>query len=176
MSKAGISNSIITCNQKGFTLAELAIVVLLIALMSALSIPLLGHVGDADLNRAGRRLAGSVKYLYNESALEGLPFRLQFDLDSNRITAQQQRLENGEWEEVTGRYKPASLPGSVRMHRIRVEGQGTISSGTAEMIIHPVGWLDETTLHLIDGERKMTLWFSPLTGTAEFYDGHRELP
>lgn len=49
MSKAGISNNIITRNQKGFTLAELAIVVLLIALMSTLSIPLLGHVGDADL-------------------------------------------------------------------------------------------------------------------------------
>lgn len=174
MSRAGISNNSMVRDQRGFTLAELAIVVLLIALMSALSIPLLGNVSDADLNAAGRRLAGSVKYLYNESALEGRPFRLQFDLDNNLISAQQQRLENGEWEEVTGRFKPAKLPRSVQMHRVKVEGSGSVTSGTTEMIIHPVGWLDETTLHLVDGKKKMTVWFSPLTGTAEFYEGHRE--
>ena len=160
-------------NQRGFTLAELAIVVFLIALLSLLTIPNLADMGGSDLKAAGRRLAGTVKYLYNEAALEGLNYRLTLDLDSDLISASRQN-ESGEWQPVAGRFKSVPLPGDVRLHGVYLAGRGSFSTGSVQMQIYPQGWLDEAVLHLQDGNNKMTVTFSALTGTAEFFDGHRE--
>ncbi len=160
-------------DQRGFTLAELAIVVFIIALLSLLTIPNLADMGGSDLKSAGRRLAGTVRYLYNEAALEGLNYRLTFDLDKNAIKAARQN-ETGEWQPVTGRFKGITLPGDVRLHNASIAGRGSFSSGAVTTQIYPAGWIDETALQLQDGEDKMTVRFSPLTGTAEFFDGFRE--
>ncbi|SDM67349.1 general secretion pathway protein H [Geoalkalibacter ferrihydriticus] len=173
--RTGTSNNILCRlgNARGFTLIELGIVVLILALMSVLTVPLLGRVGDAELKSAGRKIAGTVKYLYNEAALQGLTHRMTFDLDGTTIATQRQEL-NGEWTALPGRYGRAALPGSVRIKNVEVFGKGSFSSGAVSMDIYPVGWLEEAVLHLEDGLGKMTVRFSPLTGTAEFYDDHRE--
>ncbi len=158
---------------RGFTLAELTVVVFIIALISLLTLPLLGRVGNADLRSAGRNLAGSVKYLYNEAALQRLTHRMSFDLDAGAISSLRQEV-SGEWVPLPGRRARITLPGSVRLKNVEVVGKGLFSSGTVSMDIFSVGWLEETVLHLEDGAGKMTLRFSPLTGSAEFYDGHRE--
>lgn len=158
---------------RGFTLAELTVVVFIIALISLLTLPLLGRVGNADLKAAGRQLAGSVKYLYNEAAMQRLTHRLSFDLDAAVISSLRQE-DSGEWVPLPGRRGHITLPGSVRLKNVEVMGKGLFSAGTVSMDIFPVGWLEETVLHLEDGPAKMTVRFSPLTGTAEFYDGHRE--
>ncbi|UWZ78519.1 pilus assembly FimT family protein [Geoalkalibacter halelectricus] len=173
--RAGICNKILrpATDARGFTLIELGIVVLILALMSVMTVPLLGRVGDADLKSAGRKLAGTVKYLYNEAALQGLTHRLTFDLDANDISSLRQET-SGEWISLPGRRARAQLPGSVRISNVIVFGKGNFSSGTVSMDIYPVGWLEEAVLHLQDGSRKMTVRFSPLTGTAEFFDDHLE--
>lgn len=169
-----------TCNNRmrlsdrqGFTLIELAVVVLIISLMSLLIVPLLGRAGNADLKSASRKLAGTVKYLYNEAALQGQIHRLTFDLDEDSILLFRQEA-NGEWTALPGRRAQSTLPGSVNLKLVEVVGKGMFTSGQASMDVFPVGWLEQSILHLEDGSAKMTVRFSPLTGTAEFFDGHRE--
>ncbi len=166
--RAGISN-----NQHGFTLAELAVIVFIIALFAALAVPSLTGFGERDLSTAARRLAGTVKYLYNEAALEGLAHRVVFDIDKSGYAAR--RLEeNGELVEVKGTGAGRSLPGDVRFKDIQVAGRGSFSSGTVTVEIFPVGWVEETVLHLIDNEEELTLRIAPLTGTTEVYEGYRD--
>jgi general secretion pathway protein H len=68
-------------DQCGFTLIELAIVVVLLGLVAGLTLPLLGNWGQDDLPGSARRLAGTVRFLYNEAALTRNEHQLIFNLD-----------------------------------------------------------------------------------------------
>lgn len=160
-------------NNRGFTLVELTVVLFIIALTVSITLPLLGKVGNADLHTAGRRLAGTIKYLYNEAVLEKTTYRLVFDIEHGVYRAERQK-ETGEWSQLPDRMGERQLPGSVAIKRISINGRGSFTTGEVTMQIYPVGWLDETALFLQDGKYQQTLRISALTGTTEFYDGFRD--
>jgi prepilin-type N-terminal cleavage/methylation domain-containing protein len=158
----------------GFTLIELTVVVLLIALFSALVVPMLTGFGENGLDASARQLAGTVKYLYNESALTGRPYRLVFNLEEATFGAR--RLEaDGELVEVSGTGRMQRLKGDVRFRDVAIAGRGTFSSGEVTAEILPIGWLEETVIHLDAGnDRMLTLRLMPFTGTTEIFEGYRE--
>jgi general secretion pathway protein H len=160
-------------NDRGFSLAELAVVVFIIALSVSLTLPLISERGDADLHTAGRRLAGTIKHLYNEAVLGHMEHRLSLDLDRRAYRADRHE-ENGEWKAVEEGGRERRLPGTVEISEIYVVGRGAVTSGEISMQIYPAGWLDETVIHLKDGKHLLTLRVSALTGTTDFFDGHRD--
>jgi general secretion pathway protein H len=161
-------------SQGGFTLVELSLVVLLIGLFGLLIVPIFAGWGEGSLQSSARRLAGTVKYLYNESALQKREFRLVFDLEKDAYQAKV--LEpDGQLAEVAGTGRRQQLKGEVRFQDIAVAGQGKFSSGEVTTVIHPVGWLEETVIHLKDEKgRTLTLRLMPFTGSTEIYEGYRE--
>jgi general secretion pathway protein H len=169
MSTVGKSN-----NPAGFTLIELAMVVLLLAIFAGLSLPLLAGFGENSLSFSARRLAGTVKYLYNEAALSGRPYRLIYDLDQG--TYQAKRLEvDGELTLLTGIGKKQSLKGSARFKELSLPDRGNFTHGEISTEILPIGWIEETIIHLIDVDhQEQTLHILPFTGTMEIYEGYRE--
>lgn len=170
MSTAGNWN-----NARGFTLVETALAVLLIALFSALSIPLMGRLGDGALDGAARRLAGTVKYLYNESALSGRPYRLTFDLEEDVYRAARLEVDGTLTDEGTGPARQQRLKSGVRFRNLSIAGRGTFSSGEITADILPVGYMEETTIRLGDDRNRiLTLRINPFTGTTEIHEGDRE--
>lgn len=161
-------------NQAGFTLVELVLVVLLLGLLASLTMPLLGRGNPGNLNGVARRLAGTVKYLYNEAAMTGLEQRLVFDLGDGSYWSQE-RSESGELERRDGMGRRYRLPESVAIESIYQPRNGEYRSGEVITRMQPGGWLDETIIHLRDeDERKLTLRLVPLTGLTEFYEGYRD--
>jgi general secretion pathway protein H len=161
-------------SQGGFTLVELSLVVLLIGLFGLLIVPIFAGWGEGSLQSSARRLAGTVKYLYNESALQKREFRLVFDLEKDAYQAKVLELD-GQLTELAGTGRRQQLKGEVRFQDIAVAGQGKFSSGEVTTVIHPVGWLEETVIHLKDEKgRTLTLRLMPFTGSTEIYEGYRE--
>lgn len=159
--------------EAGFTLIELAVVVLIIALLSSLTLPLVTGFGENKLESSARRLAGTVKYLYNESALKRQEYRLVFNLDEGTYGAKILR-EDGELVPADGRWKEQKLKGDVRILDVDVVGREKFTSGEATTVFFPSGWLEETVVHLKEDDRTMTVRLMPFTGTSEIYDGYRE--
>lgn len=160
--------------QSGFTLIELVLVVFLLALMASLSLPLISGFEPNGLASSARRLAGTVKYLYNEAALTGQEHRLRFELGKNTYSAS--RLDDtGELIPLQGTGAPKVLDSGVRFTRIYQPRRGEQSSGEVTTALLPGGWLEETIIHLQDDkEKRLTLRLVPLTGLTEIYDGDRD--
>lgn len=158
----------------GFTLVEIVVVVALISLFMVLSIPLFGTVGTSSLDSSARRLSGTIKYLFNESAISGFEYRLIYDLD--RGTYRAQILEaDGTLADAEDQGRQAELKGSVRFQDVQLPGRGKFTMGQITTRIDPSGWIEETIIHLNDDAGEiLTLRVTPLTGTTEIYRGYRE--
>ncbi|WP_197463731.1 pilus assembly FimT family protein [Desulfuromonas sp. DDH964] len=158
----------------GFTLIELAVVLLLLGIFTALVVPLFAGIGDDALQISARRLAGTAKYLYNEAALTGRPHRLVFDLDGGEFGGRRLETSN-ELVTLGGTGSDHALPDAVRFRDVVVAGRGKLSSGSIYAAVLPVGWIDETVVHLEgSGGKQLTLRIAPLTGSSEVYEGYRE--
>jgi prepilin-type N-terminal cleavage/methylation domain-containing protein len=158
----------------GFTLIEIVLVLFLLGLFSALTLPMITGIGQDGLSASARRLAGTVKYLYNESVLNQQEYRLIFHLDQESYEVRLLKPD-GELVEVKGIGASRRLQGEARFEDISVAGKGKFTSGEVTAVIHPQGWLPETVVHLDNGGgRKMTLRIMPFTGATEVYEGYRE--
>ncbi len=160
--------------RNGFTLIELAIVVLLISLFTMISVPLLTSGNKGDLKASTRRLAGTMKYLFNEAALSGLEHRLVFNLNENSYHAEVIEID-GSVGELDGTTARANLKSGISFTDLTLAGRGSFSQGEVTVRIHPSGWLEETVVHLQDEKRNvLTLRVNPLTGSSEVFEGYRE--
>jgi len=77
--------------QAGFTLIELALVLLILGVLLTLALPRLAFIGEQRLDSAARRLAVVISYLHDESALRGRIYRLTFDLDRDSYAVEVER-------------------------------------------------------------------------------------
>lgn len=161
-------------DQRGFTLIELAVVVLLIGLFSALVIPRLPWVGEDVLKASARRLAGVIKYYYNEAVLKKHTYRVVFNLEEQSFGVVQWE-DDGTLVPVDGPGRSQRLRGDTRFRDVELLGRGSSSRGEVTAEIQPSGWIDPTVIHLTreDGQQ-LTLRVNPLTGTTEVFDGYRE--
>lgn len=158
-------------NRDGFTLIELAVVMLLLALFSAFTLPLASRIGRDDGAVTARRIAATVKYLFNEAALSGREHRLIFDHDRGRFSVRrvEEDAESVELERPTARL---ILPEGVAVTDIAVRERGFFASGTSAIHFFPTGYVEESLIHLNASGRVVTLILHPLTGITEVAKGY----
>ncbi|MEM7588864.1 MAG: type II secretion system protein [Myxococcota bacterium] len=70
-----------TSRLSGFTLLEVMIALLLVALLMSVAIPTFNSYSGVNLRKSASQLQGVVQDVYNRSALSGETHRLVFDLD-----------------------------------------------------------------------------------------------
>jgi general secretion pathway protein H len=74
--------------QSGLTLIELGISLVIVGLLFAAVIPSIEGVTGVRARESTAKMAGMVRYMYNESALSGRPCRMTFDLDQRMYWAE----------------------------------------------------------------------------------------
>ena len=168
ISTAGKSNE-----QRGFTLLELTIVIVILGLFVALITPVLSRFNRDDLAWSARRIAGTVQYLFNEAAISGREHRLAIEVQKNRLSAEVVE-ENGEAVNLKPWEKRLELPEDVRIKDVRVAGRGQFATGSATIRFLPGGYLEKSLIHLTDRKRGLTLTLrlNPFTGATEIREGY----
>jgi len=158
----------------GFTLVELAVVLVILGIAVTLVLPRLANLGQNNLRASGQRLAITIKSLYNEAALSGETHLLVLQIDRSRFAVH--RLVNkGDVVEEQQVGEERELSDGVRFRDVTVKGQGTLRSGEIKLHAYPVGWMDESTIHLSgDRGQVLTLHIPPLAGMAEVFDDDRD--
>lgn len=165
------------CNSRGFTLVELAMVILVIGIIGAVALPRFGGVLDRhELRRTVNTVRGAVRYVHARAALTKRIYRLVFDLDEQRMWyCYLDRVTNACQVERTRELGEYHLPEMVRLVDVTDPQGRKIREGEAMTHFHPTGLAEPHTVHLRDGTGKqMTIRIEPLAGSVKVLDGYVE--
>jgi prepilin-type N-terminal cleavage/methylation domain-containing protein len=66
--------------ERGFTLIELSAILLILAVLLAFLIPRLRDLTEYHIKSSSRRMASTIKYLFDEAAIRHTYYRLNYDL------------------------------------------------------------------------------------------------
>lgn len=157
---------------RGFTLIELAVVIVVLGVMIALVAPRLGEIGEANLKRSARHLTGSIRFLRDEAQAKKEVYRLVFDIQGGHYWAEalvmslEKTAEFKRVQTVIG--SEGNLSGQTTFHDVHA-----VSHPDDPFILFtPDGWVEKTFIHLRDGDGKeFTLIVRPLTGDTELREG-----
>lgn len=165
--KTPISPIGISINRSGFTLVELLVVIVVLSLVSLISLPLLSDRGAADEKLQMRRIAGTVKQLYNEASLTRDEHLLSFDFTRNSMLAYRLRSRGGVIEKALFGHEIFLQP--LQIEQIDIADKGSFRNGQISIRIFPLGWMEATRIVLRrESGKDVQLEFSPLTGTMSF--------
>jgi general secretion pathway protein H len=167
------------CNERGFTLVELAMVILVLGIVTAVTMPRVGGMLDTrEMQRAVNVVRGAARLAQARAALTKRVYRLTFDFDKQSMSVCY-LPDPGNPEECiqeTGReLRPYTFPAVARLlDVIGPTGEKTVT-GAASTHFHPAGLAEPSTIHLGEpNAQQMTLVIEPLSARIKVLDGYVE--
>lgn len=164
--------------QAGFTLIEISLVILIIAIVLSIALPRFRDPSDQDLTSHVRRLATTFRLVRDEAIISGRVYRLNYDLNARRYWIAPEgdrRVTGGATSESSFLMRPVSLPDTVAFSDIVLQSTGKLIDGQVYTRFFPDGFVDPTVIHMDNGQRAYTLSVWPLTGRVSIYEGYRDL-
>lgn len=167
----------------GFSLLELLVVLVIIAVASAVVVPrLAGSLSGVSLRSAAKRAAASMRYARSRAAGEKLPWRAVLDFEHKEIRVEPvpvgDAAEAGEKEAKAGarESKRIPLPGGVRLVKAS-SGELEADAGTFEITFFPSGGSSGGEVVLADERgRRYALDVDFITGSVRLEELEREQP
>ncbi len=162
------------CNPepKGFTLIELALVIVVLGIMIAIVIPTFSEITDANLRRSSRHLTGTIRFLRDESEAKKEVYRLRFDVPNGQYWAEKLTQTSERTVEFQRLSSAISTEGSLSGNTAFVDIKAGSHPDDPWILFTPDGWVEKAFIHLRDGNGKdFTLIVKPLTGATELREG-----
>ncbi|MFH0810308.1 MAG: prepilin-type N-terminal cleavage/methylation domain-containing protein [Pseudomonadota bacterium] len=143
-------------NHGGFTLIELAVVIVLLGILLGLAAPRFAAVMAGGVKAAARRMHGVVVTVHDKAALQKRRFFLAMETGSGRYWAlATEPEENPSAEDVLGRQDKAlihgELPREVVFKSVSLDGK-EVTEGTALAVFEPNGTCTATRITLAEGD------------------------
>ena len=170
-SKLGTRN----CRHHGFTLVELAVVIVIISLAAFIVLPLLPSTDAANLRTSARSLAAVIRYLGDRSVTTKVPYRMQVDVTGNSITVK--KIVNGEETPPDDPFFSRRFLGDrVTVEDVEIPRLGKLGEGMVDVDFGVAGLGEYIVIHL-KGEKEshFTVTALPGGGRVEVLEGYQEM-
>jgi general secretion pathway protein H len=141
----------------GFTLLELIVALFIISLVAAIVFPSFSGLGEQRIASDAHKIASLLRYLNDTATYTKETYTLKFDLRDDTIS----------WKGPDGEHHDdiRSLSG------VYLPSKGKITEGDATVFFGPLGAAETIEVRLKDGEKDMTVTFSPVSGRAKISEG-----
>ncbi len=157
--------------QKGFTLIELIVVIVLISMMFAFALPKMdGFLFVDNRDRVSRWVILKVEQLKNTAMLKQTPFVLHVDIRENMFWISQEGMD----EEALDKAKKSgyTLPRDIRLVDIIYPSQPLKVDDRSDVVFYPKGYSDHAIIHMQnDDEEKMSFVIEPFLPPVGLKDG-----
>jgi general secretion pathway protein H len=154
---------------RGYTLIELSVVVLLIGMMLLIAIP---RVRDTllndDLLAAARQVIGASRELRNEAVREQVDYILHLDLNQPGFWTYSADTTAEKRAEI--RKGAIRFPDGIRIAGVRHFEQVGKTEGEAFVRFFRKGYTEPTVIHLMKEDRTITLVFNPFLHSVGVYE------
>ena len=162
-----------SCNNRGFTLVELVMVMLVIGIIAAVAMPRVGSMMDRQsMRRTINVMRGTARYLQARSALTKRTYRLTFDLDNQTMSACYLTADSCQ-KDNNRVVRDYTFPTTVRLLDVVSPAGEKTEEGAAATHIHPSGMAEASVIHLYGSNtEQMTVRIEPLTGRLKVLDGY----
>ena len=141
---------------KGFTLLELILVLLILSVTALMVFPKVSSFGAGNIKRTVRHLSGLIQHLVQESATTKQIYHLRYDLENNAYWVNVRQDNNTFISSTDPLTKRQSLPDGISFEDVITPRHGKINQGEAFTEIFPMG-IEKTAIHLKEGEHVWTL-------------------
>lgn len=185
--------------QRGFSLLEIMVVLLLIGVFTAIAIPTFRSITGSKLKSTANQLQGLIRDTYARASLSGKTCRIVFDMDqkeywveesADAVKAQNKEQEEAEEKEARDTGKPVKrpefkavedelgekqkLPEDIYFRSIWIDRfEERANKGQIALYFFPDGYTEEAQIVIADdpdGKRLYNLVVEPLTGTVVIED------
>jgi general secretion pathway protein H len=154
---------------RGYTLIELSVVVLLIGMMLSLAVP---RVRDTllndDLKATTRQIVGAARELRNEAVREQVDYVLHLDLAQPGFWTYSADTTAEKRDEI--RKGAVRFPEGIRIADVRRPEEVRKTEGEVLIRFFRKGYVEPTIIHLVKDDRAFTLVFNPFLQAVSVYE------
>ncbi len=156
-------------NQKGYTLIEISVVIVLVGVIFLMAIPKVRDTLSGDAMRsAARNLSGTARELKASAIREQVDHFLHLDLDRRLVWNTRDDMTAD--DRTVRRNQARRLPAGVRIADVSLVGVGKKNEGEVIIRFFSQGYVQPAAIHLTDDERAMTLILQPFLNTLDVRD------
>jgi len=165
MWKAGI------WDKRGFTFVEIAVVLFIISIFAAVASPrLFAFLSSETIERSASRLGLYIEHVRDEAVFKRRFLSLTGAIEEGRFKV----TSLGEDEQGV-LMRPFTLPESIKIVDIDIQGKDSDNSGEALISFFPGGMAEGAFIHLrSDDEKELTIKIFPLARKIDIYEGYVE--
>ena len=159
----------IRCQSKGYTLIEMIVVIALLGIMIAFTVPRLhSTLFLDDTDTVSRLIIGKAQALREAAIQNQKQYILHIDMDTHRIWDTDESMSEENRENAA--LDAYALPGNVRIVEVEFPIGGKISSGRADIRFYKTGHTDKALIHLDDGERQLSFLIEPFLTKVKVFE------
>lgn len=153
-------------DDRGFTLLEISLILLLLSVVLVVVVPRFRDRSRVELFAHANRLQLTYRLLRNQAVLDGVAYRLYFDLDQQRywVTPDEPgAIELRQFVANLGSLaRGVALEGDVQLLDVSLPLDGVkLAQGSLYAVFYADGSVDPTVVHLGTAQEAYTLWFDP---------------
>ncbi|MCK5009171.1 MAG: GspH/FimT family pseudopilin [Deltaproteobacteria bacterium] len=174
----------VTCTlspEKGFTLIELILVLVIIGFLTSLVAPAITSLAGLKLKTATRKMAAGLRYARSQAVTTGSEYQVIFDIEKGEMIIESLQeeekpysddYEDGEEEEEVSakrmkKRKTYTIPKEVRLARVVIDGE-EITEDQAWIDFYPNGSCSGGEIFLMDEkEREYRIALEFITGVVK---------
>ena len=160
---------------RGYTLIELSIILILLGVILLFALPKLDIIGEVRLRSTARELAGTIQSLFDESILKREPYQLVFDIGERTYSIVETGVNAESSEVIETTRRQVNLPDKTYIKDIVTPIDGKMAEGKIVIRFYPDGFVEKNIIHLSNGKKDYTLVTTPLSGKVKILEGYVEI-